>query len=284
MAACAGASPIAAAGALVVLYVCGYVVGALVVDAVDALSLAVIRTLAGLLLTTIGFLLSLVLSVPWFLGPGVLVALALWRVPGAPAVPAMLPGFRLDGLVAGILASVILSPIAITFVHMAPGAFPPVFYNIDTAYFLEKVHALASTNGYPPPSLSNLGIARTYHYGTQAMAALISRSSGLLPHHALFLVVLPLLAAGVMAAAVAAARFLSPALPRSVTVPALLIASPSLSNSFWSGFGPGIWTDYGQWGFLSNEGPNISGDFLVVASVAGIAAAPALGWGGCRPC
>ena len=35
--------------------------------------------------------------------------------------------------------------------------------------------------------------------------------------------------------------------------------------------------DYSLWGFLSNEGQNIGGDFLVLSSVAGIAAAPFVG-------
>jgi hypothetical protein len=200
--------------------------------------------------------------------------------------------FRWDGVIAGILAVILLSPIVITFFYMAPGSFPPVFYNVDTASVLEKVHALVAANTYPPESLSNVGARRTYHYGTQAMAALISRSSGLLPHHSLFLIVLPLLTAGVVAAAVAAARYISPALPRSITVPLLLISTPSLSSSFWDKFGPQLWTaatsrgfsideivgDYSLWGILSNEAKNVGGDFVILSSIAGIAAAPSLGW------
>lgn len=289
----AGAAPWSAAGALIVVYACGYVVGSLLVERVDGLSWAVIRTIAGLLLTTIGFLLSLVLSLPWFLAPGALIATAVWlRGRAAFWWPHPVVRFTWDGVAAGILAAILVSPIAITFFYMAPGSFPPVFYNIDTAYFMEKVHALVAANSYPPESLSNVGIRRTYHYGTQAMAALISRSSGLLPHHALFLIVLPLLTAGVVAAAVAVARSISPALPRSVTVPLLLISTPSLAGvSFWHTFGPQLWTsitrgfsidglvgEYGLWGILSNEGQNIGGDFLILGSVAGIAAAPSLGW------
>jgi hypothetical protein len=153
-------------------------------------------------------------------------------------------GFRLrwDGVGAAIAATVLLSPIAITFFYMAPGNFPPVFYNIDTACFLEKVHGLTAAISYPPESLGNVGVRRTYHYGTQAIAALISRSSGLLPHHSLFLVVLPLLTGGVLAAAVLVARYVAPALPRSVAVPLLLLSTPSLANTFWGTFGPQLWT------------------------------------------
>lgn len=147
-------------------------------------------------------------------------------------------------------------------------------------------------NSFPPPSLSNLGVVRIYHYGTQTMAALISRASGLLPHHALFLIVLPLLTSGVVAGAVAAARDVAPALPRSITVPLLLISTPSLSRSFWNSFGPPLWTaatsggltldrivgDFSLWGLLSNEAQNVGGDFLILGSIAGIVAAPVYGW------
>jgi len=292
----AGAPLVSAAGALVAVYLFGYVVGSLLIDRVDqelGLSWAVIRTVAGLLLTTIGFLLSLVFSLPWSVGPGALVATAVWvRGRTAFSWPQTAVRFRWDGVAAGILAVILLSPIGITFVYMAPGSFPPVFYNVDTAVFLEKVHALVVADTYPPASLSNVGGGRTYHYGTHAMAAVISRGSGLLPHHALFLIVLPLLTAGVVAAAVAAARYLSPALPRSVTVPLLLVATPSLSSSFWDKFGPQLWAaatsggfsigqmvgDYGLWGILSNEGKNVGGDFVILSSIAAVAAAPSLGW------
>jgi hypothetical protein len=173
---------------------------------------------------------------------------------------------------------------------MAPGRFPPVFYNVDTAYSLEKVHALVMARAFPPPSLSNVGVVRTYHYGIHAMAALISRGSGLLPHHALFLIVLPLLTVGTVAAAVAASRHIAPAVPLSIAVPLLLIAAPQLTRSFSDGFAPRFWTaatsgrltldwinaDYVQWGILSNEAQN--SDFPIVGSIAAIAAAPATGW------
>jgi hypothetical protein len=288
-----GAPLWSAASALIVVYVCGYVAGSLLLNGVGAWSWAIVRTVAGFLLTTIGFLLSLVLSLPWFLGPVAVVAAAVWlRGKWAFAWPSERVRFGWDGIAAVMLAIILVSPIAITFFYMAPGSYPPVFYNVDTAPVLEKVHGLVIGNTYPPESLSNIGARRTYHYGTQAMAALISRSSGLLPHHALFLIVLPLLTVGVIAAAFAAARQLSPILPRSVTVPLLLISTPSLSATFWGRFGPQLWTaatsrafsidgiigDYALWGILSNEAKNVGGDFIVLASVAGIAAAPSLGW------
>ena len=292
----AGESVLSAAAALAAVYVFGYVVGSLLVKRVDeefGLAWGVIRTIAGLLLTTAGFLLSLVVSLPWFVVPGGLVAAAVSiRRRAILSPPHLGRRFDLDGVVAAVLALIIVSPILVTVFSMARGAFPPVFYNIDTAYALEKVHALIGADTYPPDSLSNVGIRRTYHYGTQAMAALISRSSGLLPHHAMFAVVLPLLTAGVLASAATAARYLSPALPRSVSIPLLLLSIPTLANPFWGKLGQQLWNavssselslsqmigEYGLWGILSNEGPNVGADFVILASLAGIAAAPSWGW------
>lgn len=292
----AGAPFVAAAGALLAVYAGGYVVGVLLVDRVDegpTLAWAVIRTVAGLLLTTIGFLLSLVLSLPWFLLPGALVVAAV-GLGGTKAFawPRAVVQFRWDDVAAGVLTLLLLSPVIISTFYMAPGSYPRVFYHADTPYFLEKVHALVGADTYPPESPSNAGGRRTYHFGAQAMSALVSRASGLLPHHAVFLFVLPLLLAGVVAAAVAAAWYLSPALPRGLAVPLLLVAVPTLRSSFWGSLGPQLWTavtsgvfslseifgQYELWGIVSNQGQNVGGDFLILGSIAGIAAAPSRGW------
>lgn len=285
-----------ALAAIACVCLCGYVVGALLVPRVDSalgLSLAIVRTVAGLLLTTVGFLLSLVLSLPWLTVPVLLVAAAVVIRRGDAFVPPHLTWrFTWDGLAAGVLALAILSPVWISVAYMAPGPFPPVFYNIDTAHTLEKVHALVRTDSYPPPSLSNVGIHRSYHYGSQAMAAFLSRSSGLPPHQSLFMVVLPLLTLGLLASANAAARYLCPIVPRSVAVPLLLVSTPSLSRSFWHTFGMDIGSAFtseglsletflgntGLWGVLSNESMNVGGDFMIVGSIAAIAAAPVWGW------
>ena len=256
----AGAFPASAAGALMIVYACGYLVGSLLVERLDeapVLTWAVIRTVAGLLLSTIGFLLSLVLSLPWFLVPGALVAATVYlRGRRAFSWPHGVVRFQWDGVAAGILAVILVAPITITWFYMAPGSFPPVFYNVDTPYFLEKVHALVATNTYPPESLSNVGGLTTYHFAAHAMAALISRGSGLLPHHSLFLIVLPLLIVGVVAAAVAVARHVSRALPLSVAVPLMLVSV----------------------GLVLNTGQNVAGNFLILSSVAAIAVAPSRGW------
>jgi hypothetical protein len=274
-------------GALAIVYAGGYLVGSLFVARVDGLALALIRTVAGLMLTAIGYLLSLVLSVPWFVIPGSLIIAALVvRRRAAFAWPHEPLRFTRDGLAAAVLVTAILSPIVITFFYMAPGSYPPVIYNVDTAYSLEKVHALVATDTFPPSSLGNLGVRRTYHYGTQAMAALISRGSGLLPHHSLFLIVLPVLTAGLVSAAAAVARHGAPAVPRSVTVPLLLISVPSLSRPFlgslWKeatslGFGRLV-EDASLWGIHSNEAQNVAGDFVIVGGIAGMVVARSHGW------
>lgn len=287
----AHASFVSTAAALLIVYGAGYVAGALLIPRVDGLPWGVIRMIAGLLLTTAGFLFSLVLSVPWFVGPAALVGAAIVaRRRDAFRPPRLVIAAGWDSVASVVLATLLLSPVLMSFVYMTPGIFPPVFYNIDTAFALEKVHALLAATTYPPPSLSNVGIERTYHYGSQAMAALIARGSGLLPHHALFMIVLPLLTTGVIAAAVAVAQRSAP-LPRIVVVPLLLVSVPTIVEPFTAAFGRGLWhaatgtlvpgefiRDYDLWGILSNEGPNIGGDFVILATIAGIASARTIGW------
>ena len=288
----AGVAIVRGAVALLVVYIGGYVAGVLFIRRPDGIAWTIIRTLTGLLLTSIAFLLSLAMSVPWFVGPAAVVASALWVGRSeAWSWSFGVPRLQWDGFGAGLIIVILLSPVTITFFHMSPGEFPPVFYNVDTPAVVEKVHALVAADSYPPESLSNVGARRTYHYGTHAMAALISRISGLRPHHSLFLLLMPLLLVGVTAAAVAAARGIAPRMPRSLAVPLLLISTPGLSTSFWATFAPQIVSsittglslerfvgDFGVWGVLSNESKNIGGDFVILASIAGIAATSAVGW------
>jgi hypothetical protein len=286
-----------ALAAWLVVYAFGYVTGALLVEPEDddqTLSLAVIRLLSGLLLSTIGFLLSLVLSLPWFVGPVGLLVLAVIRS-GPIALAPPRPSIALDreGAAAGLIAVVVLAPTLISSIRMAPGEFPPVFYNVDTPYFLEKVHALLKTDTYPPESLSFVDGRRLYHFGTHGLAALISRFSSIAPHHSLFLIVVPLLAAGMVAAAVILARALGPAVPSPVAVPLLLISVPTLWYPFWGAVGPRLGEAAGSltldplkalaknfelWGVASNNGQNLVAHFLALASLAALAAAPARGF------
>ena len=283
--------------ALVAVYAFGYVAGSLLVDRRDdraSLSWAIIRLTAGLLLTTVSFFLSLLLSLPWFTGPAAVLVVAVARGRwNALSLPRPRLALRLDAVAAALLAAILLSPIVISAARMAPGDFPPLFYNVDTAYFLEQVQSLAKTSTYPPESLSNLGGRRSYHFATHGIAALISRSSGLAPHQSLFIVVLPLLAAGVVAAAVATARTVSPLVPLAISVPLLLMSVPSFWYSFWGDIGPGVAAavagrtvapleavteNYELWGVASIVGQNVGAHFLVLASLAAVAAAPTRGW------
>lgn len=279
-----------ALAAVVVVHLLGYVVGALLVEPKadrTSLALGVVRLIAGLLLTSVGFLLSLALSLPWLAGPVALFVGAV-AVHGREAFDPPHPDFTFswDGAVTGMISVAALSPLVIAAVRMALGEFPPVFFNVDTPYFLEKVHALVTATAFPPESLSVVGGRWPYHYGVHGLAALISRSSGVAPHHSLFLIVFPLLAGGIVAAAVLLARQLGPALPSVVAVPMLLVSVPTLWYRFWQSHVPvlqdgpfqSVTGHWEIWGLAANVGHNVAAHFLVLASLAGIAIAPTSGW------
>lgn len=289
------------------LYAFGYVAGSLAAPLPSAdppadsrtdpaaISWIVVRIIAGLLLSTIAFFLALVFGLPWLTGPMLILglalgkhrrrALALLRPPAA---------FRPGTAIAALLGAVMLSPIVISGARMTPGEFAPVFFNVDSAYSLEQVQSLTKTRTYPPESLSNAGGRRSYHYATYGMAALVARASGLPPHQAIFGIVLPLVAAGVLAAAFIAARMIAPALPVVFTVPLLLIPVPSFWYPFWADLGPVVYPvvsgeaplaavapilrDREIWGVASIVAPNVGAHFLVLATLGTAAAAPFIGW------
>ncbi len=282
--------------ALAIVYACGYVTGALLIDPKHdrtTLSLGIVRLIVGLLLTTIAFLVSLELSLPWFSGPIGLIAIAVALHRDAALVPPRPTlAFRRDGAIAGLIAIVVLSPPLISAMRMAPGESPPVFFNVDIPYFLEKVHSLVGAQAYPPESLSVVDGRRAYHFGIHGLAALISRGSGIAPHHSVFLVVVPLLTVGILAAAVVLARAIAPAVPYFVSVSLLLVSVPTLWYDFWLNVSRDLhdaavsWSldplmhlagDWQMWGVTSNI-QNLAGHFFVLASLAGIANAPSIGW------
>lgn len=286
-----------ASAALVVVYLLGYVVGALLVEPRidrETLALGSVRLVAGLLLTTVAFLLSLVLSLSWVVGPvGVFIFAVVLH--GREAFDPPRPDFRFswDHGLTGLISVTVLLPLVVAAIRMSPGEFSPMFFNVDTPYFLEKVHALARTTVFPPESLSVADGRWPYHYGVHGLAALISRSSGIAPHHSLFLIVLPLLTGGILAAAVILARRICPTLPTVVSVPMLLISVPTLWYRFSESLWPHVWNatvslTFGAlqpaidnrelWGLASNVGHNVAAHFLTLASLASIAAAPTLGW------
>jgi hypothetical protein len=292
-----GASLLHIVAALAFVYVFGTVPGSLLVNADEeshAVSWALIRLIAGLLASTLSYFLTLVLSQNWHIGP-VLLCLAAVAIRRRAAFS--LPRPRLapsrDGVTAGVLAAMLLSPVLISSLRMAPGDYPPIFLNVDTPYSLEQVHALSKTRDYPPHSLGNLGGRRSYHVAVHGIAALISRSSRLAPHHTLFLIVLPVLALGIAAAAVILRQQICPALPLAIAVPMLMIMTPSFWYSFWDYIGPRLWLtattltveplqavveNYELWGAASIVAQNVGAQFVTLAALGALAAAPSRGW------
>jgi hypothetical protein len=286
------------AAALALIYACGYVGGALLVVPADdraSLPLAMVRLLAGLHLASIAFLLCLVLSIPVWTGLIAPIALALVAHRGAALMPPRMPlRITRGGIAAALLIVVVMAPAIIATVSMGAGEdFPPVFFNVDNAYFLEKVHAVGRSDTYPPGSLGVLDGRFLYHYGVHGIAAFIARGSGLAAHHVLFLLVTPLLVCGIVAAALLLAREVAPSIPRVVTVPMLLIAVPTLWYSFWQDLGPAFAeaasarsvtplvpfaTNHQFWGVFTSTAQNLDTHFLVLAVIGAFVAAPARGW------
>jgi hypothetical protein len=285
------------AAALLLVYALGYVAGSLLLAPRHdrtSVSLAVVRLVAGLFLTAIAFLLSLLIAVPWYVGPVVVVTAAV-AIHRRSALALCRPQLRVTraGVFAGLLSAILVAPIVVGSLRMAPGPFPPVFFNVDTPFFLEKVHALTRADSYPPPSLGVAGGLTRYHYGAQGLSAMIARGSWLSPHHVVFLIVLPLFAIGMVAASVDLARTVSPGIPAWASVPLLLTPVPTLWYPFWSDVGPSllkalaagsigpldnVTASFERWGVTLNPGTNIAGAFIVVATLAGLAAAPVRGW------
>jgi hypothetical protein len=201
-------------------------------------------------------------------------------------------------VVAVLVGVVTLAPFVMSAILMAPGDYPPVFFNVDTPYFLEKAHALVARDLFPPESLSVEGGRRPYHLGVHALAAVLSRGSGLALHHSVFLVVVPLIAIGTLAAAVLLARAIAPTVPLALTAPLLLIVVPTFWYDFWSNVGPpiaeavtsasleplrAVIVNVEIWNITTNI-HNRAGYFLTLASLAtmagrlGSAGSPPAGW------
>jgi hypothetical protein len=195
-----------------------------------------------------------------------------------------------DGIAVGF-GLLLFAPTLISALLMAPGPYPPVFFNVDTPYFLEKVHALIRSDTYPPPSLSVLDGRLAYHFGIQGLAAFISRVSGLAAHHSLFLLVVPMFVAGVIAAALFCGRALAPKIPSALTATMLLIAVPT--DPLWDSLGRRLvdaissrtfeplrssLTDYELWNVAFNNAHNVAAHFLVLASLGALATASGIGW------
>lgn len=267
----------------------GYIPGSLLVPAPGSIAWIVIRPVIGLLLTSVAFLGCLATGLPWWLGPVALAAFALLRRRwDAVRIPRQTLALHISAAPTAILVAVLTAPILVSAARMTPGPHPPVFFSVDNAYFLEQVHSLARAETYPPPSLSNLGGGRTYHYAVHGMAAFLSRVSGLRPHHALYAVIVPLLAMGIVAGAVAAARALAPAMPAWIAVPLLLIGVPTFWYPFWgeilsiarqapAGVALAALLERREmWAIVTTEGQNLGGSFVVLVALAALASG--VGW------
>lgn len=87
-------------------------------------------------------------------------------------------------------AILVLLPMAIQGIMMGRGDYPRVFFNVDSAYFLQFVHSFLNAGEYPPPHLDNYLLpTHGYHYGVMAFAALTAGFTGMAPHTAFLLFV-----------------------------------------------------------------------------------------------
>lgn len=83
--------------------------------------------------------------------------------------------------------------------RMGWGSYPPVFFSVDSAYYLGQIHSLIQHSGWPPPSLSVSGHAPGYHYGSQSACAILSMLTGITPHGVAFAVCTPILQLAIIA-------------------------------------------------------------------------------------
>jgi hypothetical protein len=182
---------------LFILFVMAYLAGVSLMPAnesVDGVAEAVIHFVMGLVLLTLLFLLSKFAHLPWFaaLIPMALLSIkTIWR--GQYRIQRSPNYGQGELLTASALSLTAMLPILIMGHYMATGVYPCVFFAVDSPYFLHHVHALMATSGYPPPSFELYGYAWKYHYGVQALGAMISLVTGIKPHTVMFGIVVPLL-------------------------------------------------------------------------------------------
>ncbi|MDA9761649.1 DUF2298 domain-containing protein [Desulfobacterales bacterium] len=163
-------------------------------DSVVGIADAILYFVWGLILLTLMFLLSKLAHLPWFsaLIPIALLSIkAIWR--GQYRIQRTQNYDKGELLAASALSLTAMLPIMIMGYYMATGSYPNVLFAVDSPYYLHQVHALMTTSGYPPPSFELYGYASKYHYGVQALTAVISLVSGIKPHTVMFGIVVPLL-------------------------------------------------------------------------------------------
>ena len=183
--------------ALFLLFIMAYLAGVSLMPAnerVVGVSEAILHFVMGLVLLTLLFLLSKFAYLPWFasLIPIALLSIkAIWQ--GQYRIQRSPNYGKGELLTASALSLTAMLPILIMGHYMATSAYPGVFFSVDSPYFLHQVYALMTTSGYPPPTFELYGYAFKYHYGVQALAAIISLATGIKPHTVMFGLVVPLL-------------------------------------------------------------------------------------------
>jgi hypothetical protein len=163
-------------------------------DRVVGVAEAILYFVWGLILLTLLFLLSKFAHLPWFsaLIPIALLSIkAIWR--GQYRIQRTQNYDKGELFAASALSLTAMLPIMLMGYYMATGSYAGVFFAVDSPYFLNQVHALMSTTEYPPPSFELYGYAWKYHYGVQALVAMISLVSDIKPHTVMFGIVVPLL-------------------------------------------------------------------------------------------
>ena len=146
-------------------------------------------------------------------------SITVWRRAGR-VLPAA-PRADAHALLLTLALALWISPVAIGSVLMSRGEFPAMFFNIDTAFRLVHTRELLRPGGFPPRSLSNVGVSSPNHYAAPASGAALSAMSGLPPHTALLGVALPVAALGAFAMGLLIVMRLWP--ERSLLVPAFLL-------------------------------------------------------------
>jgi hypothetical protein len=131
------------------------------------------------------------------------------------------------GSIVALLALCVIG-VAPTFVyatHMGHGNFPSMFFNADNPYHLSHVWSILRDPGYPVMSLCVFGERRTYQYGGQAAAAMLSAFSSLPAHTTYLGVIYPAYKVGMVAAAWRFAERLNPGVPLWLSAGTLAVFS-----------------------------------------------------------
>ncbi|MBD3306593.1 hypothetical protein GF339_09275 [candidate division KSB3 bacterium] len=134
--------------------------------------------------------------------PGIVLSIYTLVRHGHKCVPQIQLGpYNRHTVLAISLSAIYLLHILLPGIVMGRGSYPAGFFNVDTAYYLGQIHEFIQSQSWPPPSLSFVGAARWYHYGSQGVCALLAILTGFAPHTSAFLIYMPLLTLGIVSGA-----------------------------------------------------------------------------------